>query len=226
MYDYKAIPQFVIKPATLGNISITHTDSTYYLHSGEQQFMCLNTVTNREIKEQYAMYDVTYGDVLLTGFGFGILPLWVASKPEVTSVTVVELSKEVVDLFLQNNQLPDKVNIEYADAKTYTTDKHYDCLILDHYPDNKAFSVYDEVTTSAKNIPHDLLWFYQLEGHYVRNFYDIKTARIDLGLDSLEGYDFYTRWQDYRNSFKLNTFPTLDKETLDYYIKCYFDKLK
>ena len=222
MFDYTTVPQFTIKPSSLGDYSIKSTNTHYYLLENDQPLMGLCKSNNREIKEQYAMYDLAYGDVLLTGFGFGILPLWVASKPEVTSVTVLETSKEVVELFLQNNQLPDKVTIEYADAKTYVTDKHYDCLLLDHFPDQKKWPVYEEVSTIANNIPHTVLWFWSLEKHYIQQCYQFTFDDLYKFPKSFKDYDFYKHWSVYRKQFKTNTFPELDKERLTYYINCFF----
>lgn len=222
MFDYNTVPRFSIKPATIGQFSLSFENDTYRLCKGENQLMVLHKSTYRELKEQYAMYDLAYGDVILTGFGLGILPLWVASKPEVTSVTVLELSKEVVDLFLLHNIMPEKITIIYADATSYTTDKKYDCLFMDHFPDHKKWSVYKEIAQIANNIPHKVLWFYGLESHYVRNFYGMKASNLVVRFPSLDNYDLTLEWENYAKAFNLNTFPKLDNETLKYYLRCFF----
>ena len=222
MFDYNTVPRFSIKPATIGEFSLSFEENTYRLCKGDDQLMVLYKPNYRELKEQYAMYDLAYGDVILTGFGLGILPLWVASKPEVTSVTVLELSKEVVDLFLLNNTMPKNITIIYADAKTYTTDKQYDCLFMDHFPDHKQFPVYKEVAKIANNIPHKVLWFYGLESHYVRNYYGFKAVQLVINFPSLDNYDLTLEWKNYAKAFSLDTFPKLDDETLKYYLRCFF----
>lgn len=222
MFDYNTVPKFSIKPATIGEFSLSFEENSYRLCKGKDQLMALYKPNYRELKEQYAMYDLAYGDVILTGFGLGILPLWVAAKPSVTSVTVLEMSKEVVDLFLLNNTMPENITIVYADAKTYIADKGYDCLFMDHFPDHKEWPVYKEVAQIANNIPHKVLWFYGLESHYVRNYYGMKAASLVVRFPSLDNYDLTLEWENYAKAFNLNTFPNLDDETLKYYLRCFF----
>jgi spermidine synthase len=225
MFDYNTVPRFAIKPASIGEFSLSYEENTYRLCRGDIQLMCLYKPNYRELKEQYAMYDLAYGDVILTGFGLGILPLWVASKPNVTSVTVLEMSKEVVDLFLLHNTMPENITIIYANAKTYTTDKKYDCLFMDHFPDHKEWPVYKEVAQIANNIPHKVLWFYGLESHYVRNYYGMKAVDLIRHFPSLDDYDFTLEWKNYAKTFDLDTFPKLDDETLKYYLRCFFVRI-
>lgn len=225
MFDYNTVPKFSIKPATIGEFSLSFEENTYRLCKGNDQLMVLYKPNYRELKEQYAMYDLAYGDVILTGFGLGILPLWVAAKPEVTSVTVLELSKEVVDLFLLNNTMPENITIIYADAKTYTTDKQYDCLFMDHFPDHKQFPVYEEVANIANNIPHKVLWFYGLESHYVRNYYGFTAVQLINHFPLLDNYDLTLEWESYAKAFNLDTFPKLDDKTLKYYLRCFFARI-
>jgi hypothetical protein len=222
MFSYDTVPRFSIKPATIGEFSLSFEENAYRLCKGDAQLMCLYKPNYRELKEQYAMYDLAYGDVILTGFGLGILPLWVASKPGVTSVTVLELSKEVVDLFLLHNAMPEKITIIYADAKTYTTDKEYDCLFMDHFPDHKTSPVYEEVSQIANSIPHKVLWFYSLESHYITNYYGVKFYQLINNFPSLDNYDLTLEWENYAKAFGLHTFPTLDDKTLKYYLRCFF----
>ena len=222
MFSYDTVPRFSIKPATIGEFSLSFEENSYRLCRNDAQLMCLYKPNYRELKEQYAMYDLAYGDVILTGFGLGILPLWVASKPGVTSVTVLELSKEVVDLFLLHNTMPEKITIVYADAKTYTTDEEYDCLFMDHFPDHKAWPVYKEVSQIANNIHHKVLWFYSLESHYFRNYYGFKVVQLINHFPSLDNYDLTLEWEKYAKAFGLDTFPKLDDETLKYYLRCFF----
>ena len=62
-----------------------------------------NLHTNHEIKEMYSSYDLGYGKILISGLGFGILPLWLANKPGVDTIHIVEISQDVVDMFLEKN---------------------------------------------------------------------------------------------------------------------------
>ena len=45
----------------------------------------------------YSHYKLAKGYVICTGLGFGTREQWLASKPEVTKITVLEKFKEVID---------------------------------------------------------------------------------------------------------------------------------
>ena len=72
-----------------------------------------------------------HGDVLLLGFGLGFILIPIMNKPEVTSVTVIEINQEVLDLVASQLVLNDKVSIHLADAMTYVPDKQYDVIWFD-----------------------------------------------------------------------------------------------
>ena len=50
-----------------------------------------------QAKQFYSHYYLAYGHVICTGLGFGTREQWIASKPEVTKVTVLEKYKEVIE---------------------------------------------------------------------------------------------------------------------------------
>ena len=111
MFDLRTVPEVVIKAITYNDVDIVkdlNRPNTYRLFNKGLQWNLLDRYTNKQIKEMYSSYDMAYGDVIISGFGFGILACWLASKPEVTSVTVLEVSQDVYDVFLMNNELPDK----------------------------------------------------------------------------------------------------------------------
>jgi spermidine synthase len=106
MFDLKTVPQVVIKEISYNDIDIVLDPTrpkTYRLLNKGNQWMMFDKYTNKELKEFYSQYDMAYGDVLVSGLGFGALSCWLASKPEVTSVTVLEISQDVYDIFLMNN---------------------------------------------------------------------------------------------------------------------------
>lgn len=225
MFDIKTVPPFVVKEMVMGDFSIQKKGNTYHLYQGESQWMQLNIKTNMEVKELYSSYDLAYGDVLLTGFGFGILPLWLASKPGVKSVTVLEKNKEIVDIFLKNNTLPDTVKIIFTDAKTYTSGKDYDCLLLDHFADHVAFP-YEEVRQIAKNISnHNLLWYWSLETRYVEKYYDLDAYKLYVAPVSFKDYDFSTYLDEYLSYVDIPTVPKVSTDKLREYIDTYFNRI-
>jgi len=230
LFDLKKVPEVVIKNISYKDIDIVqlpHRPKTHVLLNKGCRWMVLDRYTNKEIKELYSSYDMAYGDVVITGFGFGVLACWLASKPEVTSVTVLEISKDVYDIFLMNNKLPDKVNVIITDASEYKTDKHFDCLFLDHYEENSIDWVFKDVKKIAKNLPnHKVLWFWSLEEKYAEVMFNIKRDQL-IETFLLHNYlDFYVKYSEFKNDIlKIKTLPELSSDKFNDYIYTYCDRL-
>ena len=230
MFDLKTVPRVIIKEITYNDIDIVkdlNRPNTYRLFNKGLQWMVLDGYTNKEIKEFYSSYDMAYGDVVISGFGFGILACWLASKPEVTSVTVLEMSQDVYDIFLMNNKLPDKVNVIIVDASEYKTDKHFDCLFLDHYEKNTVDWVFRDVKKIVNNLPnHDIFWFWSLEERYAEVMFGINPNDLNKTLLWDFYIDFYSKYDEFKNDYlKIKTLPDLDKDTFNDYVYTYFDRL-
>lgn len=225
IFKHNLLPDFVIKEGTSNNVSIVDDNGTWRLYGDNVQFMQLITKSNREIKELYSSFDLAYGDVLITGLGFGVLALWVANKPEVTSVTVIENSQDVIDLFLASNKLPEKVQIILGDADSYTTDKHYDCLLLDHFKDGdeKHFS-YLKVQNVAKNIPHDLFWFWSIEQRYAVRICDFPIRDLFITPVDFGNYDFGRKWKTWIEVLEIPTVPMVASEKIKEYVELYTNR--
>jgi hypothetical protein len=222
--DIDKFPNVVIKESSKNNVKVTK-EGNYWRLIGDVQFMQLHTKSKVEIKELYSSYDLAYGDVLITGLGFGLLALWLSNKPQVKSVTVVEQSQDVIDLFLENNSLPDKVKIIVADANTYTTDVHYDCLLLDHYKDGAEEKVdYKTLQKIAVNIPHDLLWFWSIELLYVKSIHEISNEELYRYPIDLSLINFSEKWQEWLDFLSVPTIPTPAPDKLQEYIQFYFNR--
>ena len=222
MFDKKSIPEVTITPAKSGDFSITKEDNCFRLFRNDAQLMQLNIKSLREYKEQYACYDLAYGDVLITGLGFGMLATWLAAKPEVTSVKVIEFSQEVINLFTGSNPVANKITIELGDAKSYTTNDKFDCIFLDHFPDHSDKPIYEEVLAISKNIPnHDVLWFWSLEKWYLENYYGFDYFVFMTNPPDLEPLDLYEQWQRFRSDVSVLAIPKLDAVTLKGYIYTY-----
>lgn len=224
-YSHNLLPNVVIKEGTSNKVSIVNDNGVWRLYGDGVQFMQLITKTNREIKELYSSFDLAYGDVLITGLGFGILALWVANKPEVTSVTVIENSQDVIDLFLAHNKLPEKVTIILSDADNYTTDKHYDCLLLDHFKDRdeRPFT-YARIQNVAKNIPHNLFWFWSIEQRYCVRVYDLRLIDLYLEPVDLSNYDFGRKWQAWIGVLEIPTIPNVASDKIKEYVELYTNR--
>jgi hypothetical protein len=226
MFDKKSIPQLTITPSQSEEFSITKKGNTFFLLKGEAQLMQLNLKSMREYKEQYACYDLAYGNVLITGLGFGMLATWLASKPEVTSVKVVEFSQKVINLFTASNQVNDKITIELGDAKNYFTNNKFDCVFLDHFPDHSDKPIYEEVLGISKNIPnHDVLWFWSLEKWYLENYYGFDYPVFLTNPPDLEPLDMYEQWQRFRSDLSVLTIPILNPIKVKEYVYTFINYL-
>ena len=225
IFKHNLLPDFVIKEGRSNNVSIVDDNGTWRLYGNNVQFMQLVTKSNREIKELYSSFDLAYGDVFITGLGFGIIALWVANKPEVTSVTVVENSQDVIDLFLASNQLPDNMQIILADADNYTTEKHYNCLLLDHFKDREERPfTYVRVQNIAKNIPHDLFWFWSIEQRYAARICDFTIADLYFNPVDFGDYDFGRKWQAWIEVLEIPTVPVVASNKIKEYVEFYTNR--
>jgi len=73
------------------------------------------------------------GHVLIGGLGIGMVVLAIQDKPEVESVTVVELHQEVYDLTMKQLKphLNDKVKVVVQDIHDFIPDRKYDVIYCD-----------------------------------------------------------------------------------------------
>jgi hypothetical protein len=100
--------------------------------------------TPDEIRDQMYFVHKAKGDVLINGLGLGITLQLILAKPEVKNVTVIEKSKDVINLVAPTYLEDPRVVILNADAFEYKPIKgvHYDVVYHD---------VWDNITT--ENLP-------------------------------------------------------------------------
>jgi SAM-dependent methyltransferase len=229
-YNQLTLPDFNIKKASLGAVDITEDEKAYALYNNGDRWMVLNKKSHDEIKEMYSSYDQAYGDVFVSGLGFGILALWLSKKPEVKSVTVVEISKDVIDLFKSINEVPGNVSIINADILSFETDKKYDCLLLDHYEKQHWDWRLKNMQDICNKIKHDKFWAWSLEQAYLLKFFSIKRSEILYTKDD-EGVfatkpDLSDKWQSFVRTFFPNEKCLLEipLKTINEYIYTFNDK--
>lgn len=77
-----------------------------------------------------------HGDVLIAGLGIGLIIGPAIAKPEVTSITVVELNQDVIDLIGPHYQSP-KLTIVHEDIRTWDPAKgqKFNVIYFDIWPD-------------------------------------------------------------------------------------------
>lgn len=171
----------VIALGTYGDCDIEYDEKTQYYtlsHKGVQ-WMQTDKDFSHSKDVLYPQYDVAYGDVFITGLGFGILTKAVSEKPEVTSVTVLELEQDVIDAFFLNNVLNSKVKIIQGDASKYESDIKYDCLLPDHYELQNTDWIIKDMNSIAKRIKHDVFWPWPIEELFLEKTYPRDTWQLD-----------------------------------------------
>ncbi len=87
------------------------------------------TDTPAEMSDHLRFIKNATGSVLINGLGLGMVLQAVLNKPEVTEVTVIEQSTDVIHLASSHYNDP-RLTIIQGDALTYKapTNKHFDCV--------------------------------------------------------------------------------------------------
>lgn len=122
------MPEFVVSPGTYHRLVGPCGDD------GEDAVMMSNT--QLEYRTNLDFVKAAKGDVFIAGLGLGMLLGPLASKPEVTSITVAEISWDVIDMVEPHYRaLRVPLYIHPNDAKNYVPDHSFDAIMLDIWPD-------------------------------------------------------------------------------------------
>ena len=196
---------------TVGSARLYKGDGNYYnLTVNGNRWHRYNYEYHTTVKEFNSSYDVAYGHCVLSGLGLSILPALLLHKPEVKSITVYEISEDVIKLnkivgFVDLNKIT-VINKPIEEANNIECD----CLLLDHYELEPEKYIINNMKTISNNINYDKIWFWKAE-------YFILLHYLNSGLNLNEAY---MQWMK-----KYNHIPklvTLDINKLKYYIKGYF----
>lgn len=168
MFDSSTIPPIYIKPIKSENFEIREIEGPEFeLYVKGERWMNIAPNHNVIVKQLYSHYDIAHGNVLVTGLGFGIASLWIASKASVRHVTVIERSPEVIEAFLASNKKPDNMTIICQDANQYISVDYFDCILADHFENEHYFEILDSVKSLVERVPnYGTLWFWPLEQIY------------------------------------------------------------
>ena len=177
----------------------------------------------------YSHYKLAKGHVICTGLGFGTREQWLASKPEVTKITVLEKFKEVIDYHKDiGTKWSDKIEIINCDANDYKGS--CDFLSIDHYEYDDVLRILDSIKKVCNNITCESAWFWMLEpwirlGYITDNTENptIIPKKIRYGGKENDILENYSKIKTYFEHVKL---PNLNKEQLTKFIEMFGFKIE
>ncbi|MFC1741385.1 hypothetical protein ACFL3V_02530 [Nanoarchaeota archaeon] len=88
----------------------------------------------QEVEDQKSIADNAYGDVLVAGYGLGVVQRYLVANPQVSSVVTVETIDEVI-------QACEKVygvihgDVVIGDFYDFDSPRRFDCVLGDIWPD-------------------------------------------------------------------------------------------
>ena len=120
--------------AESGDIKVYEFDGALYLERGPGHNLWADSNEIKELADQ--IEDKPRGDCLEIGLGLGVASKYILSKPEVSSLTTIEISPDVIETYYKIN--PDKNpahEIICQSGLTYlvSTKDSFDFIFLDFY---------------------------------------------------------------------------------------------
>lgn len=215
MFDFENFELPIIQENKKNNAEIIKRKDVFYLFVNGIQMMTEQTNTKSSTKEMYSSYDLAYGDVLLSGLGFGILPKMITNKPSVSSITIVEKNSSVIDLYYENNPKIKNINIVCEDINEYKNlEKPFDCIFLDHYEQETLQEQLYNMQKLYKTLPkHDLMFAWRTELIY-----------LNLFLKEYNLFRLENKWDEFLQFVEIPTFAKISYDQLVEYIYLYMLK--
>lgn len=122
--------------ANINQLPFYHIKAGTYKRLRQNKTVVMSNVPF-EKKTNLQFFQKAKGNVLINGLGLGMVLSAILTKKEVTSVTVVEISKDVIDLVAPSFLHDKRVKIIHADSLTFVPPKGiiYDAVWHDIWPD-------------------------------------------------------------------------------------------
>ena len=183
------------------------------------QYMTLDK-GHEQVFEFYSHYKLAKGHVICTGLGFGIREQWIATKPEVTKVTVLEKFEGVIDYHKDiGTKWSDKIEIIHCDANDYKGS--CDFLSIDHIEFDDASTFIRGIKKICNNITHECAWFWLLETWIqAGNIYGNTKVLTEIGYEG-KLFDLEPNYSKIKTYFEYVNLPNLNKEQLFKIINMY-----
>lgn len=120
--------------------------------------------TPMEQKTHIEAIDKAKGNVLVAGLGLGMYLQNIKDKEEVTSITVIEKSKEVIEIIGKYYTDCDKIKIINEDIFNYIPNIKFDFAFLDIWPDISKDNLveFDILRKKFNSIPEIICWSEEL----------------------------------------------------------------
>ncbi len=150
IYDKYDITKY-LKPVLGERIRLVYEDGLFKLYDNLFNF-CVMSNSRQEKELCLNIIEHSFGEVLIAGFGIGLIVLPIMNKIEVESIEIVELQKEVIDLISTQLPLNNKVKIINDNIYSYIPEKKYDTI----YVDTVSVEMCTDSEKKVRNINGDL----------------------------------------------------------------------
>ena len=179
------------------------------------------TITPLEAELMQPAIEQAHGDVLMLGCGFGYFAYMAGLKENVTSVTIVEQSADVIAFFeeyiLPQFSCKEKIKVVQADAFDYLKnldDDVYDFCFSDIWTDVYVISPYMNFISICKKFQKMPVVIYQNQ-QLLRSVSMSLVLYFQMRMTSEETEDIPTEWRMFDELFK-NVVIETDKQLLHY----------
>jgi len=224
LYDF--MNSKTIVDYSIGNYRFFSDDGiNYKLTENNNQWMEYNNIEKTSYEEMYNMYDLAYGDCVVSGYGFGFLIQMLISKESVNRIRVYEKSIEVIEINRRFGKIPENVEI-INERIEKMKGVECDCLLMDHWElEGFLFKKENMRNIISKNNPK-LVWFWTHEIEFLKWINNQKndfTTRYGNNYDTELHFDIiYSQWLQ---ELSIPSIPYISKDKMKLYIDNYRNKL-
>ena len=213
----------VIKPYDKNGVVVyKDKDSRWHLIVDGVQMM-LYTVGHEQALHFYSHYKLALGNVICTGLGFGVREQWLATKPEVNKITVLEKNKSVIDYHKDiGTQWADKIEIINCNANEYKGT--CDFLSIDHYEKEDTKSIIESIKNTEKNIVSYYMWFWLLE-RWLDNGYIENNKKDFMYYQPWEKNNLKQSYNKLKTFLGLKSLPELTLKELTEFVNVYWNRI-